>query len=556
MLTCKSCSGAFQDFAEDLVFRHRVAPEIGGIVFDFPAPARCPDCRRLARARYANDYRYYHRSCGLCSKRIISIYHSEVPHPVYCTHCWWSDRWSGRSYARELNLKRSMMGQFRDLREVVPQLAMVNDNGAQSENCEYCQNFAFGKNCYLVVGSWNDQDCLYCNESGYCRDVVDCDFVNLECELVYESNCCTHLYRCAFLSASTNCSECFFGYDLKGCKYCFGCIGLRNQSYCIFNKKVSPEEYRRFLAAEGDLGSHRNLEKLKTEIRSFFGQFPKRAVVQVGGDSCQGDGLFNCKNTLGYRLFLAEDCRYFYNGDAPKNCHHIDVSGKYEWCYECNSPDESYQCLFTHSTWRCRDSLYCDSCFSSHDLFGCVGLTHAEYCIFNKQYSKDDYFKLLPQVIERMREDEEWGEFFPEAHSFFCYNETRAQEIAPLDKELALQRGIMWRPLEEKVRSTSATPLPDEILACGGLSSKDIFSCIQCEQGYKILPQEVEFLKKMNIALPRICPSCRRRKRGSLRPTRLVERRCNDCSSEIQSVFDVNQEARVLCDRCADSVQY
>ena len=118
---------------------------------------------------------------------------------------------------------------------------------------------------------------------------------------------------------------------------------------------------------------------------------------------------------------------------------------------------------------------------SSH-LFGCVGLRNKEYCILNKQYTKEEYEELVPKIIKQMNEMPyiskipnakiqmsnqiqnpnvkinnkpreivyRYGEFFPPELSPFCYNETIAQEYFPLTKREALERGYRWKDPEQR----------------------------------------------------------------------------------------------------------
>ncbi len=70
----------------------------------------------------------------------------------------------------------------------------------------------------------------------------------------------------------------------------------------------------------------------------------------------------------------------------------------------------------------------------SSNCFLCVNLENKKYCILNKQYSKEEYEVLVPQIIEHMQKTGEWGEFFPVCLSPFGYNETVAQEHFKLDR--------------------------------------------------------------------------------------------------------------------------
>ena len=86
-------------------------------------------------------------------------------------------------------------------------------------------------------------------------------------------------------------------------------------------------------------------------------------------------------------------------------------------------------------------------CHHCQNCFGCVGLKNKSYCIFNKQYSKQEYNELVPKIIEHMKHPhpqplshrervaEERGEFFPARYSPYAYNETNAYDYFPLSRE-------------------------------------------------------------------------------------------------------------------------
>ncbi len=44
------------------------------------------------------------------------------------------------------------------------------------------------------------------------------------------------------------CHEAFYSVECQSCKNIFGCVGLRNKEYCIFNKQYCAEEYGRLAA--------------------------------------------------------------------------------------------------------------------------------------------------------------------------------------------------------------------------------------------------------------------------------------------------------------------
>jgi hypothetical protein len=87
-----------------------------------------------------------------------------------------------------------------------------------------------------------------------------------------------------------------------------------------------------------------------------------------------------------------------------------------ERIYECQECGHSAHNLRFCSA--CYDGihvlLYCyQCCLTVSNCFGCVGIKKKEYCIFNKQYTKEEYERLREKLIEHMKDTGEWGEFFP-----------------------------------------------------------------------------------------------------------------------------------------------
>src|SRR5436190_2140193 len=75
---------------------------------------------------------------------------------------------------------------------------------------------------------------------------------------------------------------------------------------------------------------------------------------------------------------------------------------------------------------RCYQIGYSMMVFNCHDCFGCYGLKKSEYCILNKQYTEEEYKRLLPKLVEHMKKTGEWGKWFPLSKSPFYYQDTAA----------------------------------------------------------------------------------------------------------------------------------
>ncbi|MBI2122195.1 MAG: hypothetical protein HYT98_03665 [Candidatus Sungbacteria bacterium] len=149
-----------------------------------------------------------------------------------------------------------------------------------------------------------------------------------------------------------------------------------------------------------------------------------------------------------------------------------------------------------------------------------------------------------------------YGEFFPPELSPFAYNETIAQEYFPLTKEQAQDQGYSWKdPEPRNYQITLKTEdIPDHIKDVNDSILKEIIQCDhwplgnlvskcneQCTQAFKIIKPELEFYRKMNLPLPRLCPNCRHYQRIKQRnPLKLGHRTC-ECEGQKSKAKGPNQ---------------
>ena len=145
-------------------------------------------------------------------------------------------------------------------------------------------------------------------------------------------------------------------------------------------------------------------------------------------------------------------------------------------------------------------SMECQSC---DDVFACVSMKKKQYCVLNKQYTRQEYEKLVARIIEHMKETGEWGEYMTPLASSFGYNESVAQEYFPLTKDQAISKGFRWKDEE--------TPLISP-------ATGDALSCHQCQKAYKLIDQERAFYEKFALPIPLRCPNCRHKRRVAIRP--------------------------------------
>lgn len=572
MSICVQCKTSFEVTNKDREFYHKFSPVINGQTFEIPEPLKCPQCREIARLVFRNERYYYQRKCDLCAKSMISVYDPAHTKNVYCHECWWSDKWDVKNYGREYDSTKSFFSQYKSLLEDTPKLAMMNDNGTGSENCEYTYDAAYNKNCYLLLASWYAQDCMYSFQTNHSKDCVDCYVTDLS-EIMYSTLLCEKCYNCQDCHRCYDSRDCVFGYDLKNCKDCLLSAGLRNKQYYIWNQPYTKEEYFK-KKAELRLDSWGHREKLKQEFATFIKKIPRRFANFVNSENCSGDNLVNSKDAEEcYNFRGLHSCKWMTHGDGGRDSYDCNSTGQPELCYNCITPDNSYQVHFSIFCWKCQYVLYSDNCHSSHDLFGCVSMKRQNFCILNKQYTEEEYHTVRAKIILNMQHRGEWGELFSPETTCFAYNETSANDWYPASSDNAKNLGYRWQdklPGSFNKETISWSEVPQsmkDIPQDGKLTSSqtvwsEIYPCTQCGKNYKILQQEFIFYKNNNIPLPRQCADCRYRLRTSLLNKRqLWYRKCmcteidhkhhiQSCTVVFNTTYSPDHLETVLCEEC------
>jgi hypothetical protein len=232
------------------------------------------------------------------------------------------------------------------------------------------------------------------------------------------------IFNCKFVHGSFDCLNSSFLFDCRNCESCFGATNARNKKYLWFNKQLSKEEYEKRLS-EVDFSCRSKL----AEYKKLFGELMKTQAVWPES--------FNekCTNVIGEYTTNAVDCSYIFAGiDGPfQNLHHITYaagnsfdsafcSGIYTAnnVYLTNVATDSSQVLFSLDAVRCQNIEYCMYCYDCEFCFGCNCLRKKKFCIFNKQYSEEEYWKKVDDIKCAMLERGEYGQFFP-AKMFYGY---------------------------------------------------------------------------------------------------------------------------------------
>lgn len=583
---CQNCKSEFTIDPEDFKFYEKIK---------VPPPTWCPECRAQRRFTWRNEHFLFLRKEDYGGKDVFSMHPKSFPGIVWEMERWWSDDWDQNAYGRDYDWNKPFFEQFRELFQNSPLPSRAGINFVNSDYANHATNI---KDCYMVFGSTYLENCAYTENSTRSKDCVDNSQV-IDNELCYEGFFNQQCYRAIHSSLCENCQEIIFCKDCVGCSNCVGCIGLRNKSYCIFNQQYSKAEYGK--RVDGlNLNTRAGLQNLKEKALSFWLSFPNRYVRGRHNVDTSGEYISNSKNVKeSYYVDTGENlkfCQYLYSKPAKDSYDHYRYGLNSELCYEAASCGDTISdikfCYQVQS--NCVDVSYSYNCINSSHLFGCVAIHGKQYCILNKQYSKEEYEKMIPRIIEHMNSSPytdkagrvyKYGEFFPGEISPCAYNQSLAQEFFPLTEDTARKSGYEWQPVERNNYAISLRPedIPNSISEVSDSILSAVIGCANselnisyCPGAFRVTPQELMFYRRLKLLLPKFCPNCRYFRRLEQRaPLRLCHRRCqcsgmgsdngvyqnavshghgqSHCPNEFETSYAPERPEIVYCEHCYNS---
>ncbi len=541
-MKCTQCKSQFEITTKDKDFYKKMY---------VPEPGLCHNCRQQKRLIYQNQINLYKRKCDGSGEEIISHYHPDSPLTVYKQAYWYSGKWDALEFGRDFDFNRPFFEQWYDLYKVVPRPALFG-GFSFNENSEYVNYAGYNKNCYMIFDSDFNWDCYYSLGLNKSKNSIDC-LRSKECELSYECVDCYRSYKLYYSQDCDNCSSSAFLKNCIGCKHCFMCSNLKNKEYFINNQKYNKTTYEKLMKS---LSRHYEIQKYLKNWNDFKVKYPQKCTHGFQNENVLGDYLVQSKDSdYCYDSMELWDCKYFYRSfGSAKNCIDCDECGdNAELLYESSVCGFNIQ-NFRFDAFCIQQSSnldYCQYCNWSSNCFGCAGLIRNKYCIFNKQYTKEEYNELVPKIIEHMKTYGEWGENFPEKYSDFAYNETLAHEYFPLTKEEALATGYRWRDPDKKEYLSATSQIPDDSIEADQSICNELFACELCSRNYKIIEQELKFYKEQGVPIPKECFYCRHAHRFAMRnPRKIIDRKCDKCSVDIKTTYSTDRQEKVYCEKC------
>lgn len=548
--TCRQCGNTFYIFQEDIDFYH---------ILRVPSPKLCPLCRKKRRFGHLMRVpKFFKRQCCVPGHKeeLITVFPPDSPHRIYDFSYWHSDAWEATEFNKTYDKSRSFFEQFKELFLRVPHVQLERDS--YGVDVEYTLGGTHGKNNYFSASTWHSQDCAYCIDVRYCRNMVDCTLDGWS-ELCYETLLSGSCHRCLFAVDCDSCIDSAFLYACKNCSHCFLSSNIRNKSYVFKNKQLTKEEYFKKIKRI-DLGDRAVLGKYRKKFEDLYRRGLHRAVL-TGRNNLNSicDSSMECKNCyFVFRTNTAENVRYSDNLEKIKDSMDI-ANGIGERFYESIAVLRGIDNRFSMYIRNCTHMEYSSECWDCHNCFGCAGLKNKKFHIFNYPYSELKYWESVDRIKTKMLKKGEYGEFFDLKLGLIPYQSSSGQYFFPLKREKAEKTGIPWydepasdippnirmrqAPNEVPVRINEIT---DDIL-------KDAIVCEKTGKPFRFTKYELDFYRNMHIPVPTIHPWQRMMERSYFEHRlELYPFTCPKCSKDSFSVYtpDEQKKMNILCEPC------
>lgn len=521
-----------------------------------PPPNYCPTCRRMRRLPHMSKTRFFKRDCDAPghTEKMISTFPANCPFPVYDYAHFTGDNFDPFAFGVSYEVGIDGMDALWSLRQKFPLPSFLNKDSS-TINSDYSSGGRNTKNAYYAGGCYEAEDVWYSNLVIKSKVVMDSRTIK-NSDHVYASQKCDHLYKCSYMYFSSNSSDCMFMFDCHNCTDCFGCVNLRNAKYCVFNEQLTKEQYGKFMESVKPY-KRGMLDECSKRFWSFVHELPMNASHNVAVDNVSGIGIMNSKNM--YDIVDAVDSENVRHADSPLG-HHDSMDllfsgGSHHLYGTINIGSSSSWVKFSVSSKFCTD---CEYVFNSKYLtncFMCFGLQNKSYCILNKQYEPEEYFRIVDDIKSSLLQSGKYADGLGIEYSALGYDISLASIAYPLTNEeiLALGGYIAEAP-ETNIGDIVVVDAQDVPETIQEVSVDILTKAIRCQisgRPFRVIASELDFYRKMGLPLPTIHPELRIEETLRLVPTgKKYSAVCSCCSKNIYSILDPENGYNLYCESC------
>lgn len=527
--------------------------------FMIPQTNVSPTVRRIWIRGFIISATIWWNKDAITGEPLLSYVHPDNKVSVMDDLRWHAEE-IGSQYPQDVNISELFFKQLRNLAHRVPVTAQrrfgeaINTVGVGIINAE--DSFmVFGginnaKRCAYAFGIDDSEDVQEAYHSNYSRQSFG---------LVY----CSRMHKCRGAIQCTDCMNCDFVFDCRNCEHCFMSSNLRNKKYVFKNKYLSEQEYKEKMRIH-DLSSW---EVYQQHLGEYIDMLGSRAVwpenFNVQCDDCTGEYLMRC--TRCHDCFWAIESNDCYQSQflrmKSEGCAYVCGAFSSMDCYASAASFQNSNLKFCGTMTRCQNMEYCLECFDCEDCFGCIGLKKKRFCVFNKEYSENEYWQKVDELKCAMLERGEYGSFLPGDFStagmefvLELHGGVNKDYIEKMGGEFFdPSRGtvISERQEQQKQKALSPSELPDRLEDGEEYIGKP-FLDKDLNRPFAIRGADYKFYKDMQLPMPRTHYMERLPKWTHMANTYTYKKSsCFECSKEISIADNLTfPNKKVFCSDC------
>jgi hypothetical protein len=205
----------------------------------------CISCSRLS----------YGRQCDACLDSTFLFNCKNCSNCFGCvnlrnaSYCFFNEQLDKKSYEERMgNIDFTSFFQVQEIKKQFEEFILkyphkfarvirsINSTGDNLEGTKNC------KNCFDVFGGAKDCGNIFMAYSEV-GDCYDCDHIGKNSQDSYQVSTLYPGNKVLFSRFIFESHDISYSYNCHNCSNLYGCVGLRNKSYCILNKQYSKEEY-------------------------------------------------------------------------------------------------------------------------------------------------------------------------------------------------------------------------------------------------------------------------------------------------------------------------
>jgi hypothetical protein len=540
------CMGIFSITHKDIEFLK---------ILNVLPPNYCPTCRRMKRLNHINLTNLFSIPCNKIghNENLISVFPKECPFSV-----WDVDSFSQIDdyyMAKDFSEDKTPYENLLMMRSYFPVPQFLNRE-PNVLNSPYSSGGRNLKNGYFCFGCYDTENVWYTNHTKTTKNIMDSRVVK-NSEWVFNGYFSEHLYKSSFIFFSKSCIDSMFLYDCRNCINCFGCVNLRNKSHCIWNKQYTKEEYESFIKSNYPL----SIDFINKSNKTFFDlvySLPLNASCNVNTQNSEGVLLQSSSDMFDvFDSFNSQNVRHSDGAISHKDSMDFLFSGgNSHHLYMCtNVGSQSSNVKFSVSSKFCSDSEFIFNSKNCSNCFMCFGLQNKSYCILNKQYSKDEYFKKVDDIKSKMILLGEYNDGLGMEFSAQAYNFSIAQFSFPLTQKEILELGGYFAPNPEtnadNIKIISIEDIPQTINKVNDDILDLAIMCPLAKRPYKITKSELSFLRHMGLPIPTLHPQERMRENFNRAPEgKIYNIKCESCFKDIKSIYNPENKLLLYCENC------